>query len=170
MYLKFPVIILVFNVSNITAMTERDDGTSVDWTKCILCQETTSEPLQCPGACFSKVPKLFGSLSGATIPVISLQRQGSKPSNFAVLLVFLTLKACLKISYSKQADWLFGTFEKQAPGPKNDWVALGMRQSRKNWNKSALFELPTWRSYRPKNSEEISSKPFVVVACWERSR
>ena len=57
-----------------------------------------------PGACFSKVPKLFGSLSGATIPVISLQRQGSKPSNFAVLLVFLTLKACLKISYSKQAD------------------------------------------------------------------
>ena len=45
-----------------------------------------------------------GSISGATIPVISLQRQGSKPSNFAVLLVFLTLKACLKISYSKQAD------------------------------------------------------------------
>jgi len=30
-------------------MTERDDGTGVDWTKCILCQETTSEPLQCPG-------------------------------------------------------------------------------------------------------------------------
>ena len=30
-------------------MTERDDGTSVDWTKCILCQQTTSEPLQCPG-------------------------------------------------------------------------------------------------------------------------
>lgn len=49
MYLKFPLIILVFNVSHITAMTERDDGTSVDWTKCILCQETTSEPLQCPG-------------------------------------------------------------------------------------------------------------------------
>ena len=30
-------------------MTEQDDGSSVDWTKCILCQETTSEPLQCPG-------------------------------------------------------------------------------------------------------------------------
>ena len=57
-----------------------------------------------PEACFSKVPKLFGSISGATIPVISSQRQGSKPSNFAVLLVFLTLKACLKISCSKQAD------------------------------------------------------------------
>ena len=30
-------------------MTQRDDGTSVNWTKCILCQETTSEPHQCPG-------------------------------------------------------------------------------------------------------------------------
>ena len=30
-------------------MTEQDDGSSVDWIKCILCQETASEPLQCPG-------------------------------------------------------------------------------------------------------------------------
>ena len=30
-------------------MTEWDYGTSVDWTKCILCQETTAEPLQYPG-------------------------------------------------------------------------------------------------------------------------
>ena len=30
-------------------MTEWDYGTSVDWTKCISCQETTTEPLQCPG-------------------------------------------------------------------------------------------------------------------------
>ena len=49
MYLKFLLIILVFNVSHITTMTEQDDGSSVDWKKCILCQETTSEPLQCPG-------------------------------------------------------------------------------------------------------------------------
>jgi len=49
MYLKFLLIMLVFNVSHITAMTEQDDGSSVDWTKSILCQETTSEPLQCPG-------------------------------------------------------------------------------------------------------------------------
>ena len=43
-------------------------------------------------ACFSKVPKLLGSLLRATISVISSQRRGSKPSNFAILLVFLTLK------------------------------------------------------------------------------
>ena len=37
-------------------------------------------------------PKLFrlGPIAGATIPFISLQVGGSKPSNFAVLLVFLT--------------------------------------------------------------------------------
>ena len=46
------------------------------------------------GACFSKAPKPFGPISGATIPFISSQRRGSKPSNFAVLLVFLTLKVC----------------------------------------------------------------------------
>ena len=57
-----------------------------------------------PGACFSKVPKLFGSLSGATIPFISSQRRGSKHSNFAILLIFLILKTCKKIIFSKQAD------------------------------------------------------------------
>ena len=45
-------------------------------------------------ACSSKVSKLFEPISGATIPSISSQRRGSKPSNFAILLVFLTLKAC----------------------------------------------------------------------------
>ena len=57
-----------------------------------------------PGACFSKVPKLFGPISGTTIPLISSQRRGSKPSNFAILLVFLTFKPCSKISFSKLAD------------------------------------------------------------------
>ena len=62
-----------------------------------------------PGACFSKVPKLFGTISGATIAFISSQRRGSKPSNFAILLVFLILKTCKKISFSKQADCNFTT-------------------------------------------------------------
>ena len=43
---------------------------------------------------FLKVPKLFGPNSGATIPFISSQCRASKPSNFAILLVFLTLKTC----------------------------------------------------------------------------
>ena len=57
-----------------------------------------------PEACFSKVPKLFGPISGGTIPFISSQRRGSKPSNIAILLVFLSLKTRYKIIFSKQAD------------------------------------------------------------------
>ena len=38
------------------------------------------------GTCFSKVPKHFEPISGATIPF--------KPSNFAILLVFPNLKTC----------------------------------------------------------------------------
>ena len=65
---------------------------------------------------FSKVPKLFGSISGATIPFISSQRRGSKPSNSAILLVFLILKTCKKISFSKQADCSLTT---SFSGPKS---------------------------------------------------
>ena len=57
-----------------------------------------------PGACFSNVPKLFGLISGATIPFMSSQRRGSQPSNFAILLVLFTLRIWLKISFSKHAD------------------------------------------------------------------
>ena len=55
------------------------------------------------GACFSKVPKLFGPISGATTSFISWQCRGSKPSNFAILLGFLISKTCKKIRFSKQA-------------------------------------------------------------------
>ena len=47
-----------------------------------------------PGACFAKVSEPFGPISGATIPFISSQHRGSKPSNFAILLIFLTSKTC----------------------------------------------------------------------------
>ena len=45
-------------------------------------------------ACFSKVPKLFGSISDASLSFISSQRRGSEPVNFAILLFFLTSKTC----------------------------------------------------------------------------
>ena len=87
----------------------------------------STKGLQLPGACLSKVPKLFGPISGATIPFISSQRRGSKPSNFAIFLVFLTLKHVkLKINLQNKriavlqlafrARKVRGTFEKQAPG------------------------------------------------------
>ena len=42
---------------------------------------------------FLKSSETFGPILGATIPFVSSQRLGSKPSKFAILLVFLTLKA-----------------------------------------------------------------------------
>ena len=69
-----------------------------------------------PGACFSKVPKLFGPILGTTIPFMSSQRRGSKPSNFAILLIFLILKACGKIIFSKRADCSLTT---SFSGPKS---------------------------------------------------
>ena len=69
-----------------------------------------------PGACFSKVPKLFGPITGATVAFLSSQRRASKPSNFAILLVFLILKTCKKISFSKQADCSLAT---SFSGPKS---------------------------------------------------
>ena len=59
---------------------------------------------QAPGVCFSKVPKLVGPTSGTTILFILSQRRGPKPSNFKVLLIFLTLKTWLKVSFSEQTD------------------------------------------------------------------
>jgi len=76
-----------------------------------------------PGARFSKVPKLLGPISGAPIPFTSSQRQGFKPLNLAILLAFLTLKTCSKISFSKQADCSSTT---GFPGPKS---ALDFRQT-----------------------------------------
>ena len=61
-------------------------------------------------------PKSFGPISGTTIPFISSQRRGSKPSNFAILLIFLILKACKKISFSKRADCSLTT---SFSGPKS---------------------------------------------------
>ena len=40
---------------------------------------------------FLKSPETFAPISGATIPFISSQRRGSKPSNFTILQFFLTL-------------------------------------------------------------------------------
>ena len=55
-------------------------------------------------------------ISGATIPFISSQRRGSRPSNFAIVLVFLISETCKKISFSKQADCSLTT---SFSGPKS---------------------------------------------------
>jgi len=82
----------------------RNKGTLYDTLCCLYKVSWTSSCIWTSGACFSKVPKLFGPISGASIPIISSQRWASKPSNFAIPLVSLILKTRQKISDSKQAD------------------------------------------------------------------
>ena len=66
-------------------------------------------------ASFIKAPKLFGPFLGAAIAFSSSQRCGSKLSNFAILLDFLTLKNMLK---DRQVDCGMTT---GFSGPKCFW-------------------------------------------------
>ena len=106
-------------------------------------------------ASFSKVSNLFGLISGATIPFTSSQRRGSKPSNFAIHLVFLTLKKCEKTSFSTQAgfqfdNWLFGYekfsgFSRNRPLETNwEWflyLALDVRLPLVFYPQEPIFQL-----------------------------
>ena len=42
-----------------------------------------------PGACFSKVPKLFGRISGDIILFVSSKRKRLEARNFAVIFIFI---------------------------------------------------------------------------------
>ena len=76
-------------------------------------------------ASLSKVPTILRPISGATIPFKSSQRRGFKPSNFAILLGFLTLKTCWRSAFQNKriAVWklafrtrkVLRTSEKVAP-------------------------------------------------------
>ena len=64
-------------------------------------------------SCFSKDPKFFRPISGDTIPVISSQRGGSKQSDFAIRLAFLTLKAIFFLSHWIWMGQLFNGSKKE---------------------------------------------------------
>ena len=80
-----------------------------------------------PGACFSKVPKLFGSISGDIILFLSSKRRRLEVRNFAVIFIFIPFttyekKTALQnkevgvLGMAFRAGKVFGTFEKRAPG------------------------------------------------------
>ena len=53
------------------------------------------------GACFSKVPKLFGRFSGDIILFVSSKRRCSMSRNFAVILIFIPFTTYEKISFTE---------------------------------------------------------------------
>ena len=54
-----------------------------------------------PGACFSKVPKLFGRISGDTILFVSSKRRRLEARNFAVIFVFIPFTTYEKTSFTE---------------------------------------------------------------------
>ena len=65
-----------------------------------------------PGARFSKVPKLFGRISGDLILFVSSQRRGLEARNFAVISIFILFttyekKQLYRVSVSEFCKLLF---------------------------------------------------------------
>jgi len=71
------------------------------------------------GACFSKVPKLFGRISGEIILFVSSKRRRLEARNFASILTFSPFTTYEKTGFPElafRARKVFRTFEKRAPG------------------------------------------------------
>ena len=54
-----------------------------------------------PGACFSKVPKLFGRISGDIILFVSSKQRRLEARNFAVIFVFIPFTTYEKTSFTE---------------------------------------------------------------------
>ena len=70
----------------------------------------------CSGARFSKVPKLFGRLSGDIIPFVSSKRRRLEARNFAIIFTFTPFTTYEKISFTEQAG---RSFKSGFSGPKS---------------------------------------------------
>ena len=93
------------------------------------------------GACFSKVPKLFGSISGATIfPLYLRNAEVLSHQTFAIPLDFRALKTCSKISFSKQVDCSL-TLGFSSPKSSRDFRGTGPSTRKNNDNFSPMFEI-----------------------------
>ena len=79
------------------------------------------------GAHFSKVPKLFGHISGDIILFVSSKRRRLKARNFAVILMFIPYEIYEKTTITEFYEWFFkpeelsGLSKRRAPGePKRE--------------------------------------------------
>ena len=54
-----------------------------------------------PGACFSKVPKLFGRISGNIILFVSSKLRPLEARNFAVIFSCILFTTCEKTSFTE---------------------------------------------------------------------
>ena len=82
---------------------------------------------QLAGACFSKVPKLFGRISGDIILSVSSKRRRLEARNFAVILIFIPFITYEKIRFTEKAG---RSFTNGFSGPKSsrDFRETGPRE------------------------------------------
>ena len=57
--------------------------------------------LVCPGARFSKVPKLLGRISGDLILFVPSERRRLEAQNFAVVLIFIPFSTYEKTNFTE---------------------------------------------------------------------
>ena len=67
------------------------------------------------GARFSKVPKIFGRISGDIILLVSSKRRRLEARNFAVILIFISFATFEKTSFTEEAG---RSFTNGFSGPK----------------------------------------------------
>ena len=63
--------------------------------------ERDKEIMAAPGALFSKVQRLFGSISGDIILFVSSKRRRPEAQNFAVILIFIPYTNYENISFTE---------------------------------------------------------------------
>ena len=96
--------------------------------------QTVPRP-QAPGTCFSKVPKLYGRISGDIILYVSSKLRPLEARNFAVIFIFNPFTTYEKTSFTEwaglslrmafQARKVLGTFEKRAPVSRKSRALFG---------------------------------------------
>ena len=115
-----------------------------------------------PGACFSKVPKLFGRISGAIILFVSSNEGISRHETLQLIWFLFPLqrmkrpplqnKQVVVLRMAFRARKVFGTLEKRAPGlccfaVDIHWLQWSLRVFQELMNKTNLKRLflNTWR-------------------------
>ena len=79
-----------------------------------------------PGACFSKVPKHFGRISGDIILFVPSKRRRLEARTFAVIFIFIPFTTCEKISFTEYAGSNF-TNGFSGPESSRDFRETGPR-------------------------------------------
>ena len=91
-------------------------NTAITATNPRRCNKKKNDKYTMPGACFSKVPKLFGRISGGIILFVSSKRRRLEARNFAVILIFIPFTTYEKTSFTEKAG---RSFTNGFSGPKS---------------------------------------------------